>query len=109
MATSSFGDRCRMTLLCLLRKGVMKDVRCHIVRHYVRRKLFDWDTEQMKEEGIKREFSRSQLDVVHEVRIHIERFEHTVEQDLSMTKLTRMRLAVGGSEVPIFYNYWVWL
>lgn len=109
MATSSFGDRCRMVLLCLMRKGVVKDVRCHIVRNYVRRKLFQWDTEQMKEEAIVREFSRSQLNIVRDVRIHIERFDSTAEQDLTMTKLTRMRLAVGGSEVPIFYNYWVWL
>lgn len=98
-----------MVLLCLMRKGVVKDVRCHIVRNYVRRKLFQWDTEQMKEEAIVREFSRSQLNIVRDVRIHIERFDSTAEQDLTMTKLTRMRLAVGGSEVPIFYNYWVWL
>ncbi len=98
-----------MMLLCLMRRGVFKDVRCHIVRHYVRPKLFDWDTEQMKEEARHRQLSRSQINIVHDVRIHIERFEQTPEQDLSMTKLTRMRLAVGGSEVPIFYNYWVWL
>ncbi len=98
-----------MILLCLLRRGVVKDVRLHIVRNYVRPKLFDWDTQQMKDEAVHTELSRTQLDVVREVRIHIERFEQTAEQDLSMTKLTRMRLAVGGSEVPIFYNYWVWL
>ncbi len=63
----------------------------------------------MKEEAVHSEMSRSQIDAVREVRVHIERFEQTAEQDLSMTKLTRMRLAVGGSEVPIYYNYWVWL
>lgn len=108
MATSSFGDRCRMTLLCLKRHGIIKDVRCHIVKHYVRPRLFDWDSEQMRaERGMSEGLKYRQI--VKAVRKHIEYFEQTPEQDLSLAKITRIRLAVGGSEVPLFYDYWHWL
>lgn len=96
-----------MMLLCLLRKRVVKDLRLHIVRNYVRPKLFAWDTEQMKEEVALRRPPHT--DFVRLIRKHVERFENHPEEILNMTKLTRLRLAVGGSEVPIFYNHWHWL